>query len=57
MDRFARPLEGRWVAGVCAGVARRTGIDVIAVRIIAVLLAGGALPACIALWAFTPSEG
>jgi phage shock protein PspC (stress-responsive transcriptional regulator) len=43
---IVRPDEGRWAAGVCAGVATRTGLDVVLVRGLFVVLAvfgGGAL--------------
>jgi phage shock protein PspC (stress-responsive transcriptional regulator) len=41
-----RPDDGRWAAGVCAGIARRTGLDVVLVRglfVILAVLGGGAL--------------
>lgn len=30
--RMARDSEGRWVAGVCAGIARHLGIDAALIR-------------------------
>src|SRR5436190_19375363 len=48
------------VAGVCAGIARQLGIDVLVVRIafIALAFAGGLGAALYALlWAFVPVEG
>ena len=30
--RMARDREGRWVAGVCSGIARHLGIDVAFIR-------------------------
>ena len=41
-----RPDDGRWFAGVCSGIARRTGLDVVLVRglfVVLALLGGGAL--------------
>src|SRR5947209_8820531 len=55
---FVRPTEGRMFAGVCAGVAKRWGLDVTLVRIVAVvltLLSGIGLVAYIAAWLLTPS--
>lgn len=43
---IVRPDEGRWAAGVCAGIARRTGLDVVLVRglfVVLAVLGGGAL--------------
>jgi phage shock protein C len=37
-ERLRRPIRGRKIAGVCAGVARYLQVDVTAVRIIAVIL-------------------
>jgi phage shock protein PspC (stress-responsive transcriptional regulator) len=55
MNTFTRPVSGRWIAGVCTGLARSTGIDVTAVRILSVLLAGIAIPVYVVLWVFSPS--
>jgi signal transduction histidine kinase len=48
------------VAGVCAGIAKQTGIDVLLIRIVFVALtfaSGIGLVAYILLWAFVPEEG
>jgi signal transduction histidine kinase len=48
------------VAGVCAGLAKQTGIDVVLIRIVfvALVFAGGVGIALYALlWAFVPQEG
>jgi phage shock protein PspC (stress-responsive transcriptional regulator) len=55
-----RPLEGRMVFGVCAGIARYLNVDVNVIRIVfAVLtLVGGAgLPVYVAGWLLLPEEG
>jgi len=55
---FVRPHEGRMLAGVCAGVANRWGLDVTLVRIVAVVLtlvSGVGLAAYVAAWLLTPS--
>jgi signal transduction histidine kinase len=48
------------VAGVCAGIAKQTGIDVTLVRVVfvALVFAGGIGPLIyVLLWAFVPEEG
>jgi len=55
---FVRPRAGRVVGGVCAGVAERTGIDPLLVRIGAVALvvaSGVGILVYAALWMLTPS--
>ena len=55
---FVRPREGRMLAGVCAGIAARWGLDVTLVRISAVvltLLSGVGLVVYVAAWLLTPS--
>ena len=39
VKRLSRPRKGKWVAGVCAGVARYLDIDVTVVRILWLLIA------------------
>lgn len=59
MNALARPRQGRMVAGVCAGLARRFGISATAMRVIAILLvAVGGLSAWayILLWIVIPNE-
>jgi phage shock protein C len=57
---FRRSRSDRWIAGVCGGVAARTGIDVNIVRVLAVLLAVFGhlvgLIAYLACWALVPEE-
>lgn len=56
---LVRPRDGRIVAGVCAGLARRFGWNVTAVRVIAVLsivLPGSQLLIYAICWAVIPSE-
>ena len=58
---FRRSVGDRWIAGVCAGIAARTGLDVNLVRVAAVLLAVFGhligLIAYLAAWALVPEEG
>jgi len=57
---FRRSRSDRWIAGVCGGVAARTGLDPDLVRVLAVLLAvfGNlvGLIAYLAAWALVPEE-
>jgi phage shock protein PspC (stress-responsive transcriptional regulator) len=56
---LVRPRNGRIVAGVCAGLARRFGWNVTAVRVIAVLslvLPGSQLLIYAICWAVIPGE-
>jgi signal transduction histidine kinase len=61
MARLTRRREGRWVAGVCNGLAAALGVQVEALRAVVVLLAVGSLPAVALLytlaWVFLPPEG
>jgi len=58
--RLTRRREGRWVAGVCNGLAAALGVQVEALRAVVVLLAIGSLPAVGLLyalaWVFLPPE-
>src|SRR5882724_10911555 len=58
--RLTRRREGRWLAGVCNGLAGALGIQVGALRAVVVLLALGSLPAVALLyalaWVFLPPE-
>lgn len=59
-DRIVRPRRGRIVAGVAAGIAEKTGIDVGIVRVlfaISLVFGGAGLVVYAAAWAFLPSEG
>ena len=56
---LSRPRKGRWIAGVCAGIARRYGLDPNVVRIIAVLsclLPGPQFIAYLVLWILMPAD-
>ncbi|EYR62324.1 phage-shock protein [Actinotalea ferrariae CF5-4] len=57
---LARPLEGRVLAGVCAGLARRFGISPWGARLLFVLvlmlLPGSQLIVYPVLWVLMPSE-
>ena len=55
-----RPVEGRMLGGVAAGLARYLGTDVNIVRLVIVLLAfvgGAAVPLYVAAWLLIPEEG
>ncbi len=56
--RLVRPVRGRVVAGVCAGVARHLGVPVLVVRLVTVALAlsGAGVVGYLFLWALTPEE-
>jgi phage shock protein C len=54
-----RPRDGRVVAGVCAAVARRFGLDAVVVRavwVLAVLVLGVGILAYLILWVLIPEE-
>ncbi|MBO0901376.1 PspC domain-containing protein [Cellulomonas sp. zg-ZUI22] len=57
---LVRPQNGRWLAGVCAGVAARTGIDAWMVRLALLLLTilpGSAVVVYAVLWFCMPPQG
>jgi len=57
--RLRRPVQGRYLGGVCAGLAEHLGLNVRHVRVAFVLasLAGGAgVAAYLLLWALTPQS-
>lgn len=59
MNGVERPIEGRIIAGVCAALAIRFGLNVMVVRVIAViaaLVAGLSVWAYLILWYIIPSE-
>src|SRR5437763_16284301 len=60
VSRLIRRRDGRWVAGVCNGLAGALGVPVAALRAVVVVLALGNLPAVALLyalaWAFLPPE-
>lgn len=56
---LVRPRHGRWVAGVCAGLAHRFGVEPSTVRLIFVvscLLPGPQFLAYVVLWILVPEE-
>ena len=59
MDTLQRPLEGRVIAGVCAGLARRFGLRPLTVRVLfllSCLLPGPQFIAYLVMWIVIPSE-
>ncbi|MFE9563405.1 PspC domain-containing protein [Streptomyces sp. NPDC006487] len=59
MSALARPRDGRWIGGVCAGLARRFGISANTMRIIftvSCLLPGPQFLLYLALWVLLPNE-
>ncbi len=57
--RLERKLKGRWVAGVCAGVADYFGLDPVLVRIgfvVGVFLWGPGPVAYVVAWVLVPEE-
>jgi phage shock protein PspC (stress-responsive transcriptional regulator) len=55
-----RPLNGRMVAGVAAGIAQYLGVDVTVVRIVLAVLTvvgGAGVPVYVAGWLLIPDEG
>jgi phage shock protein PspC (stress-responsive transcriptional regulator) len=58
--RLERKLEGRWLAGVCVGLADYLGVDANLVRVIVavlVLFGGFGALAYVLAWALVPEEG
>lgn len=58
--RLERKLKGRWVAGVCAGVADYFGIDPVIVRVgfvVGSIIWGLGVLAYLAAWVLVPEEG
>ena len=59
MAQLTRAREGRWIGGVCAGIARHFGWDPNIVRLIfvlSVLLPGPQFLIYIVMWIFIPAE-
>jgi phage shock protein PspC (stress-responsive transcriptional regulator) len=59
MDTLQRPLEGRIIAGVCAGLAHRFGIRPFTVRLLfllSCLLPGPQFIAYLVMWIIIPAE-
>jgi phage shock protein PspC (stress-responsive transcriptional regulator) len=56
---LVRPRGGRWLAGVCAGLARRFGLKAWQVRLLfllSCLLPGPQVLLYLALWIIVPAE-
>ncbi len=56
---LVRPRKGRWIAGVCAGIAERFDTSPLLVRVLFVastIIPGPQFVVYIALWIFIPSE-
>jgi phage shock protein PspC (stress-responsive transcriptional regulator) len=59
VNRFRRSEADKWIAGVCGGLGRATGIESWAWRLIFTLLllfGGTGAVAYLLLWIFVPSE-
>ena len=58
--RLMRSRDDKWVAGVCGGVARYTGVDANLIRLVVVLGTifgfGSLLVAYVAAWILMPQE-
>lgn len=57
-NRLVRPSNGRWIAGVCAGLADRFGISRGLMRLIFVVfgIVGAGEIAYIVLWILVPKD-
>ena len=58
--RLERKLEGRWLAGVCVGLADYLGVDPNLIRVVVavlVLFGGFGALAYLLAWALVPEEG
>ena len=59
-SHLVRPVRGRWIAGVCAGLGLRFGISANIVRllfVLSLLLPGTQVIAYVVLWILMPAEG
>lgn len=56
--RLVRPRRGKWIAGVCAGIADRFGVSRGLVRLLFVVfgLVGAGEIAYLALWILMPKD-
>ena len=58
--RLVRTRDDRWIAGVCGGVARYTGLDPTLVRLLTVVLTvlglGSVVVAYLVAWVLMPEE-
>jgi phage shock protein PspC (stress-responsive transcriptional regulator) len=60
MSELVRPRQGRMIAGVCAGIARRFGWSPGVVRLVFVLsclLPGPQVLVYLILWVLMPADG
>ena len=57
-DRLVRPQQGKMIAGVCAGLSQRLGMDVTLLRILFVVFAlvGAGEIVYLVLWIVVPKE-
>jgi phage shock protein PspC (stress-responsive transcriptional regulator) len=58
-QRLVRPRDNRWIAGVCAGLARRFGVSPGMMRLLfllSCLLPGPQFVAYLVLWILMPNE-
>lgn len=58
--RLERKLEGRWIAGVCAGLADYLGVDANLIRLVTavlVIFGGFGALAYVMAWVLVPEEG
>jgi phage shock protein C len=58
--RLERTLKGRWLAGVCAGIAEYFDIDPVLIRVLFVVTAfvgGLGIVAYLAGWVLMPEQG
>jgi phage shock protein PspC (stress-responsive transcriptional regulator) len=59
MAKLSRPRDDRWIAGVCAGLARRFGVSSLTMRmlfLLSCLLPGPQFLIYLALWVMVPNE-
>lgn len=59
MAKLTRPRDDRWIAGVCAGLARRFGMSPMMVRLlflVSCLLPGPQFVIYLVLWVMMPSD-
>jgi phage shock protein C len=57
--KLVRPLAGRWIAGVCAGIGKHFGLDPTLVRVAWTLffcLGGAGLLGYLICWIIIPNE-
>jgi phage shock protein C len=60
INRFRRSETDRWIAGVCGGIAKVTGVESWVWRLVfalAAFIGGTGVILYLLLWIFVPSEG